>query len=66
MEVEKWRETVNQASPAFAISRRTAARKRSLADGTGAVSKDVMERCNAARPEGLPSARPAAFTILLG
>jgi len=28
IEVEKWRETVNQASPAFAISRRTAARLR--------------------------------------
>jgi len=25
MEVEKWRETVNQASPAFSISQRTAA-----------------------------------------
>jgi hypothetical protein len=37
MEVEKWRETVNQASPAFAISRRTAARKG--LDGTGEVSE---------------------------
>jgi hypothetical protein len=35
IEVEKWRETVNQASPAFAISRRTAARKRSSAEGAG-------------------------------
>jgi len=38
IEVEKWRETVNQASPALAISRRTAARMRSSADGTGEVS----------------------------
>jgi len=38
IEVEKWRETMNQASPAFAISRRTATRKRSSADGTGQVS----------------------------
>jgi hypothetical protein len=33
-----WRETVNQARPAFAISRRTAAQKRSSAEGTGEVS----------------------------
>jgi hypothetical protein len=33
MEVEKWRKTVNQASPAFAISRRSAERKRSSAEG---------------------------------
>jgi hypothetical protein len=33
IEVEKWRETMNQASPAFAISRRRAVRKRSSADG---------------------------------
>jgi len=38
IEVEKWRETVNQASPAFAISRRTAAGKRSSAEGGGDVS----------------------------
>jgi hypothetical protein len=38
MEFEKWRETVNQASPAFANSRRTVARKRSSADGTGEIS----------------------------
>jgi hypothetical protein len=38
IEVEKWREAVNQASPAFVISQRTAVRKRSSADGTGEVS----------------------------
>src|SRR5215469_918759 len=38
VEVEMWRETMNQASPAFSISRRRAARKRSSADGDGDVS----------------------------
>src|SRR5215469_2672701 len=38
MEVEKWREMVHQVSPAFSISRRRAARKRSSADGDGDVS----------------------------
>jgi hypothetical protein len=38
VEVEKWREMMNQASPAFAISRRRAARKRSSAEGGGDVS----------------------------
>ena len=38
IEADKWRETVNQASPALAISRRTAAQKRSSADGTGEIS----------------------------
>jgi len=51
MQVEKWRKTVNQASPAFAISRRTAARKRSSAEAdwrilfiviSGKTTKDVI------------------------
>jgi hypothetical protein len=37
-EVEKWCKTVDQASPAFAISRRRAARKRSSAEGAGEAS----------------------------
>jgi len=41
IEIQKWREAVNYVSPAFAISRRRVARKRSSADKLGVAVTDL-------------------------
>jgi hypothetical protein len=52
IEVEKRRKAVNYVSPAFAISRRRAARKRSSADKLGIVPMDLGTEELIAAPAG--------------